>query len=172
LRGTESMKNRIIIILIFLVSLTLDQISKYIVQTEMVLYQSITISENFFHITYILNKGAAFGLFSNSSESFRTPFFIAVSIIAISGLLYFFIAFAKESRLSQIALALILSGAAGNLVDRIYLGFVRDFIDFHWYDIHWPAFNFADTSICIGTGLLILNLYRQDLKSSKLKAQS
>jgi len=74
--------------------------------------------------------------------------------------------------LSQIALTLILSGAAGNLIDRIYLGVVRDFIDFHWYDIHWPAFNFADTSICIGTGLLILNLYRQDLKSSKLKAQS
>jgi len=92
------MKNRIIIILIFLVSVTLDQISKYIVQTKMTLYQSITISDNFFHITYILNKGAAFGLFSNSSESFRTPFFIAVSIIAISGLLYFFIAFAKHAQ--------------------------------------------------------------------------
>ena len=158
------MKNRIIIILIFIVSLTLDQISKYIIQTKMILHQSITISENFFHITYILNKGAAFGLFSNNSESFRTPFFIIISIIAISGLLYFFIAFAKESRLNQIALTLILSGAVGNLVDRLTLGVVRDFIDVHWYDLHWPAFNFADTSICIGTGLLILNLYRQDLK--------
>ena len=158
------MKNRIIIILIFIVSLTLDQISKYIIQTKMILHQSITISENFFHITYILNKGAAFGLFSNNSESFRTPFFIIVSIIAISGLLYFFIAFAKESRLNQIALTLILSGAVGNLVDRLTLGVVRDFIDVHWYDLHWPAFNFADTSICIGTGLLILNLYKQDIQ--------
>ena len=158
------MQNRAIILLIFLTSIILDQVTKYIVQTRMTLYQSITILDNFFHITYILNKGAAFGFLSNRSESFRTPFFIIISILAIVGLIYFYIVYAKNSKLSQIAIALILSGAVGNLIDRIILGVVRDFIDVHWYNIHWPAFNIADTSISIGTGLLILGLYLEDKK--------
>lgn len=161
------MKNRGIIILVFLVSLALDQLTKYIIQTRMVLHQSITISEKFFHITYILNKGAAFGVLSDKSESFRTPFFIVISILAIAGLIYFYIAYAKNSILSQIAIALILSGAVGNLIDRLALGVVRDFIDVHWYDIHWPAFNIADTSISVGTGLLILGLYMEENKEKR-----
>ncbi len=158
------MQNRAIILAIFLISIILDQLTKYIVQTRLALYQSITILENFFHITYILNKGAAFGVLSNRSESFRTPFFIIISILAIAGLIYFYIVYAKNSKLNQIAIALILSGAVGNLIDRIALGVVRDFIDVHWYNIHWPAFNIADTSISIGTGLLILGLYLEDKK--------
>ena len=158
------MKNRAIILIVFLISLILDQLTKYLIQTKMVLHQSITISENFFHITYILNKGAAFGILSDRSESFRTPFFIVISILAIAGLIYFFIAYAKNSILNQLAITLILSGAVGNLIDRFALGVVRDFIDLHWYDIHWPAFNIADTSISIGTGLLILGLYREEKK--------
>jgi len=163
----QEMRNKGIIILVFLLSLVLDQLTKYIIQTNMALHQSITILENFFHITYILNKGAAFGIFSDRSESFRTPFFIAISILAILALLYFSLAFAKNNKLNQISIALILSGAVGNLIDRLILGVVRDFIDVHWYNLHWPAFNLADTSICIGTGLLILNLYRQDIKEKK-----
>ena len=158
------MKNKVAILAVFLVSLALDQITKYIIQTKMLLHESITISENFFHITYILNRGAAFGLFSDSSESFRKPFFIILSVLAVSGVIYFFIAYARDNTLNQIALALILSGAVGNLIDRIFLGVVRDFIDVHWYNLHWPTFNIADTSICIGTGLLILGLYKEDNK--------
>jgi signal peptidase II len=143
----------------------LDQLSKLYIAGSFELYQSVTVLENFFHITYIRNRGAAFGILSDNA--LRLPFFMAVSLIAILGILWYLRQLRAEQTLSLLALSLILSGAIGNLIDRIRLGEVIDFIDVHWYDHHWPAFNVADSAICVGVGLLLLETWREERRGGK-----
>ncbi|MDT8421517.1 MAG: signal peptidase II [Desulfuromonadales bacterium] len=149
-----------------LVSLTvvigvlLDQLSKLYIDSHFKLYESVTVLENFFHITYIRNRGAAFGILSDSP--LRLPFFIVVTLVAIVGILWYLRQLPAGQKLSQLALGLILSGAIGNLIDRLRFGEVIDFIDVHWYSHHWPAFNVADSAICIGVGLLLLDSWRTE----------
>jgi signal peptidase II len=143
----------------------LDQLSKLYIAGSFELYQSVPVLENFFHITYIRNRGAAFGILSDNA--LRLPFFMAVSLIAILGILWYLRQLRAEQTLSLLALSLILSGAIGNLIDRIRLGEVIDFIDVHWYDHHWPAFNVADSAICVGVGLLLLETWREERRAGK-----
>ena len=143
----------------------LDQLSKHYIDSTFELYQSVTVLENFFHITYIRNRGAAFGIFSDNA--LRLPFFITVSLIAIVAIVWYLRQIRTDQVLSQLALGLILSGAIGNLIDRVRFGEVIDFIDVHWYSYHWPAFNVADSAICVGVGLLLLETWREDRNSRK-----
>ena len=122
------------------------------------LYQSIEVLENFFHITYIRNKGAAFGILSGADASLRIPFFIAVSIVAIVLILYVLKTHKGQSPVFPVALSLILGGAIGNMIDRVRMGEVIDFLDVHWYQNHWPAFNIADSAITVGMGFLIYQM--------------
>jgi len=148
---------------VFLIALTgvlLDQASKLYIDNSFKLYQSVTVLENFFHITYIRNRGAAFGILSDNA--LRLPFFIAVSLVAIIGTIWYLRQLRDDQKLSHLALGLILSGAIGNLIDRIRLGEVIDFVDVHWYNHHWPAFNVADSAICVGVGLLLLETWREE----------
>ncbi|MFH1577610.1 MAG: signal peptidase II [Candidatus Omnitrophota bacterium] len=134
-------KSLVIVILIF------DQLSKYIVSQRLPLGRSIPIIKNVFHLTYILNRGAAFGILKN-----QTYFFI---IAAIAAIIFILINLRRTRALKvKIALSLILSGAASNLLDRIRLGAVVDFLDFRI----WPVFNFADSAISIGAILLAYSL--------------
>jgi signal peptidase II len=121
------------------------------------LHSSITVVENFFNITYIRNKGAAFGFLAETS--FRLPFFILVSIIAVVVIIGVFRKLRPEQTFTAIALSLIFAGALGNLIDRIRLGEVIDFIYVHWYAHYWPAFNVADSAICIGVFLLAIDMF-------------
>ena len=143
----------------------IDQLTKTYVDNEMRLYQSIELLENFFHITYIRNKGAAFGILSGADESIRIPFFLVVSAIAIAVIFYILYSYHEESKLFPLSLALILSGAIGNMIDRLRFGEVVDFLDVHWYEHHWPAFNIADSAISIGVALLIINMLFEKEKS-------
>lgn len=143
----------------------IDQLVKTYVDNEMRLYQSIELLENFFHITYIRNKGAAFGMLSGADESIRIPFFLIVSIIAIALIFYTLYSYHEESKLFPLSLAMILGGAIGNMIDRLRFGEVIDFLDVHWYDHHWPAFNVADAAICVGVALLIINMLFEKEKS-------
>ena len=113
--------------------------------------------ENFFNITYIRNKGAAFGFLADSS--FHRPFLILLSIIAIVVIIGVYRKLRTEQKLTAAALSLIFAGALGNLIDRIRLGEVIDFIYVHWYGHHWPAFNVADSAICIGVFLLAIDMF-------------
>ena len=124
------------------------------------LYDSIPIIDNFFHITYVRNKGAAFSFLSNAS--WRLPFFITVSIIAALVILIAFRKLRDDQILAQVSLAMIFSGAIGNLIDRVRLGEVIDFLDAHWYRHHWPAFNVADSLICVGVLLLALDMMLEE----------
>ncbi len=103
------------------------------------------------------NKGAAWGLFKNLPDEWRVFFFVMISVVAIVVIISLFRK--AEDRMLQWALTLILGGAIGNLIDRIRLGFVVDFIDWHTNDSwHWPTFNVADVAISVGVGLLLLDM--------------
>lgn len=142
------------------IGVLLDQLSKIYIDSSFELYQSVTVLENFFHITYIRNRGAAFGILSDNA--LRLPFFITVSLVAIIGIIWYLRQLRADQKLSHLALGLILSGAIGNLIDRIRFGEVVDFIDVHWYTHHWPAFNVADSAICVGVCLLLLETWREE----------
>jgi signal peptidase II len=140
--------------------LGLDQATKLYVHTTFALHESRPIIANFFAFTYVRNSGAAFGMLAQQSETFLRLFFPAVTILALVGLLIYFVRVPSHFTLRLWGLCLIISGALGNGLDRLWLGQVIDFIDVHWYTYHWPAFNMADSSICIGVGLLLLDSFR------------
>lgn len=133
----------------------LDQFSKYIVVENMALGESSPIIEEVFHLTYILNPGAAFGMFAHNRL-----FFIAIAIVVIGIIIW-----ARREILAspwevKAGCGLFLGGAIGNLIDRARQGLVIDFFDFRI----WPVFNIADIAICIGVGLIIWNLLKTELK--------
>ncbi|GAB6138504.1 signal peptidase II [Halanaerobaculum tunisiense] len=129
-----------IIFFTFLTILILDQLTKYLVVKNFFLYQSIPIIKEFFHLTYVQNKGAAFGILQG-----RLIFFIVVTCLLVAMLIYFYQELPLDNLGNQIALGLALAGALGNLIDRIRLGYVIDFLDFRV----WPVFNIADSAIVV-----------------------
>ena len=152
---------RILLVVSALV-LVLDQASKLYIDRSMALHSSIAVIENFFSITYLRNKGAAFGILANSA--YRLPFFIMVSAVAVCVIFVVIKKLREDQRLAACALSLIFSGALGNLIDRVRLGEVIDFLDAHWYDHHWPAFNIADSAICVGVFLLAVDMFLEERK--------
>lgn len=125
--------------------LLLDQIVKYAVRTNMVQGQSIPIISGIFHLTYIENPGAAFGILSNHRILFL------VMTVAITGIMfYLYLQLRNKKSLTAFSLALVISGAIGNFIDRFFQGTVTDMFDFQI----WPIFNIADICICVGLALL------------------
>jgi signal peptidase II len=141
--------------------LLMDQITKILVDKMILPYHTIEIVPNFFALTYLRNTGAAFGFLAGEQSIYRTGFFLLVSIVAVGCICYLLKAARPEKRILRVSLSLILGGAIGNMVDRLRLGEVIDFILVHYYDLHWPAFNVADSAITIGMGLLIFQMVRQ-----------
>ncbi|MCK4503047.1 MAG: signal peptidase II [Desulfuromonadales bacterium] len=142
------------------ISLVLDQLSKCYIDNNFALGESRLVITNFFHFTYVRNPGAAFGMLADSS--FRMPFFITISILATSGIIWYIRLIAADKKWQHLALGLILSGALGNLIDRIRFSEVVDFIDVHWYNWHWPAFNIADSAICVGVTILLICSWHEE----------
>ncbi|WP_020674703.1 signal peptidase II [Geopsychrobacter electrodiphilus] len=151
---------------IAIVSVLLDQLSKGLIVSSLKLHQSIELLANFVHITYVRNPGAAFGILADNS--LRLPFFFLVSIVAGIGILWYLKRIQGGSRRLQFGLGLIFSGAVGNLIDRIRFHEVIDFIDIHWYQYHWPAFNIADSAICIGVGLMLIDSWLEEKNKAKI----
>lgn len=154
------MKRYVLFALTAGISLLLDQLSKSYIDSSFSLYESVTVLENFFNITYVRNPGAAFGLLSDNA--IRLPFFISVSVLASIGILWYLRRVDMTDRWQHFALGLIFSGAVGNLIDRVRLGEVIDFLDAHWYQYHWPAFNIADSAICVGVVIMLLCSWREE----------
>ncbi|PLX84953.1 MAG: signal peptidase II [Desulfuromonas sp.] len=140
--------------------LILDQVTKLYVDSRFVLHESVTVLENFLHITYVRNKGAAFGILADNA--LRLPFFIGVSLVACIGILWYLHRTGDNQKLLHLALALIFGGAIGNFIDRVRLGEVIDFIYAHWYEHYWPAFNVADSAISVGVVLLLVDLWVEE----------
>jgi len=147
--------------------LIVDQATKIYIDRTMDLHTSITVVDNFFNITYMRNKGAAFSFLA--SFSYRLPFFIFISAVAIVVILVVMRRLRQDQTFTAFCLSLIFSGALGNLIDRIRLGEVIDFIDVHWYGHHWPAFNVADSAICVGVFLLAIDMFIEEKRQKALK---
>ena len=137
---------------ITLIVFLLDQLTKVLVIHSMHLGQSIPIWNNVFHFTYILNPGAAFGILEH-----RSWVFILVALVVLGAASYYYKQIKQQCFCTQIGISLLLGGAAGNLLDRIRTGFVVDFLDFRI----WPVFNIADIAICLGAGILILQVWKR-----------
>ena len=140
--------------------LALDQATKLYVDANFKLHETMPVIRGFFHLTYVRNKGAAFGILADNAV--RIPFFITVSIIAMLGIIWYLRQIRADQKLAYFSLSLIFSGAFGNLIDRIRLGEVIDFLDVFWQRHHWPAFNVADSAITVGVTLLFIEMWRED----------
>lgn len=146
-------------ILIIGLVIALDQITKYLIQSNMELGQTIGIIENFFHITYIHNYGAAFSIFQN-----QTALLIFLPLIIMSGILIVMIRMGlSKNKICATALGLVVAGGIGNLIDRVAYGYVVDFLDFRVF----PIFNVADMAVCCGCGLLIIYVFFIEPKKNK-----
>ena len=154
----------LLFVLTAIVTAGLDLGTKALVEASFTLYQSSPVIEGLFNLTYLKNKGAAFG-FLSTSGSMRVPFFISITVVAV-GCILWFLKRHGGSRSCIVSLGLIFGGAVGNLVDRIRYGAVVDFIDLHWSGYHWPAFNIADAAICVGVGLLLIKELNHGKKSA------
>ncbi len=141
--------------------LLLDQITKFYVDSSMRLHESIPVIQGFFNITYVRNPGAAFGFLADASPLFRSIFFVAVTVLAIILVVHYIWKSRAEEPFLTFALALILAGAVGNLIDRVRLGEVIDFLDVYIGSYHWPAFNVADSAISVGAVILFIELTRR-----------
>jgi signal peptidase II len=149
----------IILLVVTILIIGMDQWTKSLVLQHFRLGETWPIFSNFFNLTYVQNKGAAFGLLSQADPAFRIPFFIIVPVVALSSIAFVFRKISEKDIKLATALSLVISGAIGNLIDRLTLGFVVDFLDFHWkWGYHFPAFNVADSAICIGVGLIMLDM--------------
>ena len=141
--------------------IVLDAWTKLLVSTHIDLREAIPIIPDFLQLVHVRNTGAAFGIGANS-DSRIVPILLNVGAIGVFCIVvvYAFRA-AITDRVLQTGLHLILGGAIGNLVDRFRFGYVVDFLDFYVRDHHWPAFNVADSAICIGIALLFLDMKRK-----------
>ncbi|NVO01014.1 MAG: signal peptidase II [Geobacteraceae bacterium] len=140
--------------------LIFDQLTKLYIDRSMKLYQSIPVIDGLFSITYLRNRGAAFSFLSEAS--WRLPFFILATVVALIAILIAFRKLRDDQGLAAVSLTMILSGAVGNLIDRVRMGEVIDFLDVYWRTYHWPAFNVADSAICVGVALLALDMFREE----------
>jgi signal peptidase II len=165
--GGHLLKNRwFLFSIIAIAGLIADQLTKLYIDSSMRLFQSIPVLDNFFHITYVRNKGAAFSFLAHTS--WRLPFFITISLVAAVVILVAFARLRDDQKLAQVSLVMIFSGAVGNLIDRVRMGEVIDFLDAHWYEHHWPAFNVADSMICVGVFLLAIDMLLEDKRQKKV----
>ncbi len=153
---------------IFAVVVIIDQWTKHLILINFRWGESLAVIPNFFSLTYVRNSGAAFGLLHSAPAAFRDPFFIAVPIIAMGAIFYLFSRLKPSQKWVAVALSLILSGAFGNLVDRLRFGYVVDFLDVHWKDFyHWPAFNVADACIVVGVTMMFIDSFTAGKKAAQ-----
>jgi len=152
----------IALVIITVVAVGLDQWSKHWAENDLQhrLTRRVTLIDGYLALTYVRNPGAAWGFLAGSHESFRRPFFVTISVVAMVFILYLFLRLQRGQRLMMMALSLVMGGAIGNFIDRIRFNYVVDFIDFHVRrSFKWPTFNVADIAISVGVALLFIEMF-------------
>lgn len=145
-------------LLIIILGLILDRITKLWAIKELSNTSGIVVIKDFFVLFYLENRGAAFGILQD-----KVVFLSIVTFIVMSGIIYYIIKYRPASKLLRISLALIISGAIGNLIDRTYYKYVVDFLTLHYKDVYYfPTFNVADVLVVTGTFLLAIYLIKED----------
>jgi signal peptidase II len=150
---------------IILGGILIDQITKLLASTYLKVIDTFPIIEGVIHLTYAENTGAAFGILKN-----HRWVFLLISTVTIIGMAAYLYLFKTDGRLYDVSMAMIISGGLGNMLDRVGLGYVVDFIDFRL--INFAVFNGADSFVCVGAGLLMLALIRDLIKESKAERQA
>jgi signal peptidase II len=141
-----------------LIIVALDQATKFAVNRFLDLHQSHALVPGLLSLTYVRNRGAAFGILSEAALPHQTLLFSLVSLLALAGIVAYDLWLPPSERLSHLALGLVMGGAVGNLIDRTRHGYVVDFVDVFWGTHHWPAFNVADSAITSGVALVVLDM--------------
>jgi signal peptidase II len=155
----------------FLVAL--DQLTKIYVHANFGLGESVPVIQDVFHITYVRNIGAAFGIFREMPEVFREAFFKLMPPVAMVIILYMLKGVQNADRWQVFALSMIFGGAVGNYIDRLRFGYVIDFLDVHYKEVwSYPAFNIADSAIVCGVILLLILMTVRDRAEKKARAQA
>jgi signal peptidase II len=156
-----------LVLLLGLIIAVLDQVTKYVVRLTFAVGESRPVLHGFFDLTYVRNTGAAWGILGGQNASLTI-----LSIVMLAAILLFRRSFLSDTWEHRVALGLMVGGIVGNLMDRLRLGWVTDFLDFHVKGYHWPSFNVADAALCIGVGIYILSalwLAGHPLHESRLK---
>ena len=159
-------KGAIISLSVVIAGLLVDFFTKLAVMKNMTVGQSIPLIEDVLHLTFITNKGAAFGSFSDSRWVF-----MSISSLLIVGLVALILFWREANALFYVSASLVLAGGIGNMIDRIAYGYVVDFIDFCAFDFWKWIFNGADSFVCVGAGLLILWYILEEVKNAKKKSK-
>lgn len=150
--------------IITLVVIAIDQYTKWLIVKNMELYEQITVIKNLFWITSHRNEGAAWGILQG-----QMIFFYIITVIVIAAIVYYLEKHAAHSKLLMIGLNLILGGAIGNFIDRIFRKGVVDFLDFDIFTYNFPIFNIADSALVVGVGLVIIATFIEDKKEKQVK---
>lgn len=130
----------------------LDQASKYWLSHSLTLWDVSVVIPGLLNLTHVRNTGAVWGLFQ-----YRNDWLVLLSFVVLGLMVAFYRWLVLDTRVGRWAVGLLLGGIVGNLIDRIKLGWVTDFLDFHWSGYHWPSFNVADAAICAGAFLYVLS---------------
>lgn len=140
--------------------IVLDQITKEILKRSLELHEYRPVVDGFLSLSHVRNRGAAFGLLADAGLPYQGPVLAVVSLLALGAIAAYAWRLPAEARIPRLALAFILGGAIGNLVDRVRFGYVVDFIHVYWNQHSWPDFNVADSAISTGVVLLLLDMLR------------
>lgn len=135
-----------------------DQATKAWIVRNFALFEARAVHRDFFHLVHVRNRGVAFGMLANLDSRIVTPLLIAGTLLAVAAVIAYIFFHVPQRGPAPCGLGLLLGGAIGNLIDRARLGYVVDFLDFHWGHRHWPAFNVADIGITVGVFFLVLDL--------------
>jgi signal peptidase II len=136
----------------------LDQGTKALVARSLDLHEYVPIVDGFLSLSHVRNRGAAFGLLSDWDIPYQSAVLAVLSLCALVAIAFYFLRLPAAARLPRFALALVLGGAVGNLIDRARLGYVVDFVHVYWRRYQWPDFNVADSAITVGVALLVLDI--------------
>jgi signal peptidase II len=167
---TSKFKSRLPYAAVVIFVLFLDRWTKWLIDTRLLLNQTISVIDDFFNITYVRNTGVAFGILDSLQSSLKGTLLAILTVAAIIAVIVYSLRTPVNQRLLQVGLSLILAGALGNLYDRVNYGYVIDFIEVYFRDYRWPSFNVADSAITMGVALLALELFQKDPHDSAGRA--
>ncbi len=165
----------VILVFISAVFIFLDQYTKMLATKFLKGKDPIVVIESFFDLRYVTNRGAAWGMFGQLSDNIRIPFFILITIIAAIIIFYYYHNLKRKQLLLQFSLSFIFAGMIGNFIDRVFVRFVVDFVDWHINNHHWPAFNVADICISVGMGLIVIDWiihHKEYAEAERLKKEA
>lgn len=156
-------RNKLLYLITLILIIAGDQFTKHLVSSSMQLGQSQEIIDNFFYFTYAHNTGVAWGMLAG-----HLWLFIIVAIVSAVFMVIYFRRTSNKELLTRFGLVLTFAGMAGNLIDRLIYGYVRDFIDFVIFNYNFPIFNIADMAVVIGVGLIVLEIIFEEYLHGKI----